>query len=109
VAARLKGGNALGAVHEDDDRGEQVGERQLARGEDRPAGHAELVVAGDALELATARDRVSLTAAATRANRGAVILRPAHLAERIVSGFLAHAENRLQGEGASLGGEEEML
>ena len=52
IAADLQRGNALGAVHEDDDGGEQIGEGHLARGKDRAAGDAELVLAGNALELA---------------------------------------------------------
>ena len=56
--------------------------RQLAAGEDRPAGDAELMVAGDALEAAARGDVVSLDTAAARANGLAFRLRPTQLAER---------------------------
>ena len=94
---------------EDRNRGEQVSERQLARGEDRPAGDAELVVTCNALELAAGRDVIGLDTAATRAHRLAFGIRPAHFAEQAVGGILAHTENRLEGEGASLCREEKVL
>jgi hypothetical protein len=47
---------------------EQVGEVQLAAGEDRAGRNAELVVASLALELAAGGDVVGTNAAATRAN-----------------------------------------
>lgn len=109
IAACLKRTNALRAIHEDDHGGQQIGEGQLARSEDRPAGDAELVIAVNALELAAGADAVGLGAAATRAHRLAVCLRPAHVTERAVSGILAQAENLSEAKGAGLCGEEKVL
>ena len=52
IAAQLERGNALRAIDEDRNGGEQIDERKLAAGEDRAAGDAKLVMAGNALELA---------------------------------------------------------
>src|SRR5690606_33905668 len=45
IAAELQGAEALNGVDEDADGSDQINERHLARGEDRPAGDAELAVA----------------------------------------------------------------
>ena len=74
-----------------------------------PLVDAELVMAGDALKLATRRDVIRLGAATTRAHGLAVRLRPAQLAERAIGGILAHAEHGLEAESASLGGEKKVL
>jgi len=62
IAAQLERRNPLGAVHEDYDGGQEIGEAHLARGEDRAASDAELVMASNALELAARRDVVRLDA-----------------------------------------------
>lgn len=109
VAAHLKRADTLCAVHENDDGSKQVGVGQLARSEDRAAGDAELVVAGDALKLAAGADVISFRAAATRTNRLAIGIGPAQIAEHTVSGILAHLEHFREGEGAGFGGEEKVL
>lgn len=101
--------DALGSVDEDADRGEQINEVHLAAGEDRTAGDAELVGASLALELAARGDLVGFVVRAARANRVAVRLEPAHLAERLVSSFLAGLVDRAQAEGAGRCGEKEVL
>src|SRR3546814_12297977 len=83
IAGKLERGNALRAVHENDDRGEQIGERQLAAREDRAARHTELVMAGNALEAAARGDVVGLGAIATRTHSLAIVLRPTHFAQRL--------------------------
>ena len=109
IAAKLESGNALGAIHEDRDCGEQIDERQLAAGEDRAAGNRELVMTGNALELAARGNVIGLDTAATRANRFAVRFGPAHRAERLIGAVFAHGENCLEAQGASLGREQKML
>ena len=66
-------------------------------------------MAGGALELAAGRNVVVVQGAAARANRLAVRLSPADLAERLVSCFLAALVDVFQGEGPGSGGEEEVL
>ena len=69
VAAELKGRNALGAVHEDCNRGQQVADRQLAAGEDRGRGDRELRFAALALVDRPGMVRVDRHAAVARAKR----------------------------------------
>lgn len=109
VARHLQGGDALRAVHEQADRRQEVNERHLARSEDRSRGDGELMQAFPAFEFAARGDLVGVQSAATRANRSAVRLGPAHFAKGLVSPFLASLVDGLEGEGASLCGEEEVL
>jgi hypothetical protein len=109
VPRHLQRADALRAVHEDADRRQKVNEGHLAGSEDRPAGYAELVQAFTAFELAARGDLVGVQAAATRADRSAVRLGPAHLAKGLVCPFLASLIDGFEGEGASLCGEKEVL
>lgn len=67
------------------------------------------MIAASALELAAGGDAVGLNAAAARADRLAIVVSPANLAERAVRFFLAALIDGLQGEGAGGGAEEEVL
>ncbi len=78
-------------------------EGHLARGEDRAAGDAELVIARLALELAACGNVVGFIMAAAGAHGLAVRLSPTHLAECPVSGFLASLVDRTQAEGSGAG------
>lgn len=109
IAAQLERGDTLGTVHEDHDSGQKVGEGQLPAGKDRAAGDAELVMTGNALELATGGNVVGLNAAATRANGLAFRLRPAEIAEGRMGFVFRHTENGLQAQSASGCGEEKVL
>lgn len=100
IAAQLQRGNALGTVHKDHDRGEQVGEGKLARGEDRAAGDAELMMASDALEAASARNVISLDTTTTRANCFAVRVGPTKAAERLISLVLTRLIDGLEAQRA---------
>jgi len=102
IAAQLQRGNALRAVHEDDDGGEKIDEAKLAAGEDRAAGDAELVMTGNAFELAAGSNVIGFDTAATRANCLAIGFRPTHIAERLVSAVLAHREHSFEAQRASL-------
>lgn len=81
----------------------------FARGKDCAAGDAELVVAANALELATGGNVVGLGAAATRAHGLAFRFGPTHLAEGLIGHIFAHAENLLEAQRSGGGGEEEVL
>ena len=109
VAADLQRRDALCAVHEDDDRGEQIRKAQLARGEDCTARHRKLVMTGNALEAPARRDVVGLDTATARAHGLAFRFGPTKLAEGLVSLVLAHLENSLEAESAGGGGKEEVL
>ena len=109
VARELQGRMALGAVHEDGD-GEKVGaDRQLAAGEDGPAGDAELVLAGLTLPKLAGGDEAMGEAAAARAHRLAARVAPADHAEGVVGFLGAHTRDLRQRERAGGGGEEEVL
>ena len=84
---KLAGRNALHRIHDNADRAKQIGEATFCVSEDGPARHRELVTAflGGALELAARRNLVVIQRAATRADRLAIRLMPAQLAERLVS------------------------
>lgn len=103
IARQMQGGNALRTVAEDHDGGQQIDERELAAGKNRAAGDAELVIAGNALELAARADRVGLDTATTRANGFAIGFRPAHFAKGLVSLVLSHREDSLEAQCASGG------
>ena len=110
IAAELHHADALGGVHDDADRGQQVHEVHLAAGEDRAAGDAELVVARLALELAAGGDVVGFVMQPQRGHTGLAIgFGPAHLAERLVSRFLARLVDRAKAEGAGRCGKKEVL
>ena len=93
----------------DHDCGQQIGEGHFARGKDGPAGDAELVVTGGALEFAAGYKIVTFRAAATRADCFALCFGPAHLAKGLISHIFAHAEHGLEAECAGGGGEEKVL
>lgn len=67
------------------------------------------MTAGLALELAAGGDRVRLAATAARADRLAVVFRPAQRAEFGVGRVFASAENIFELQGLGSGGEEKML
>src|SRR3546814_14674960 len=66
-------------------------------------------MAGNALEAAARGDVVGLGAIATRTHSLAIVLRPTHFAERLVSLVLAHLEHGLEAQCAGGGGEERVL
>lgn len=101
IAGELKHGNALDRVRQDDDGGKEVNEGHLATVEDRAARYGKLVAARLALELAARRDRVSLYAAAAGANRLAIGISPAKLAEGLIRLLIAALINRAKGKGPS--------
>ena len=72
----------LRCVHEQANRTEQVGEGELARGEDRARRDAELVVTGGAFEAAPRRQVIDIKAAAYWADRRSIGFRPAQPAIR---------------------------
>ena len=98
VAGKLHHGYALGGVHDDADRGQQVHKVHLAAGKDCAAGHAELVVTRLAFELAAGGDLIGFVITAARANRFALSLRPAHFAEHFVSSILTSLVNLTKAE-----------
>ena len=84
---------ALGAVDEDRDRKKIGDDRQLAAGEDGPAGDAELVSARLALPKLAGRDLIGDAAGALRANGFALGRGPADHAEGVVGLLVRHASN----------------
>jgi len=93
VTAQLQGGMPLGTVAEDGNRGEDVTQRQLTAGEDRPGGHGELGVAALALEDAACGVSVDGQAAAAGAVRLALGLCPADRLERLKRFRIGHAHH----------------
>ena len=81
IARELASRYAFHRVHENADRGDQIGERHFARGEDCPARYRVLVKAISALEFAARRDGVMVERATARAHRRAKGFRPADFAE----------------------------
>lgn len=111
IAAKLQGADALDGVHENHDRGHVVPDRQLVVGEQRARRGAEVAAARLA---AVARrgapgDIVANRAFAVRANRGAVRVGPAEIAEHGPGIRLRQPQNSLQANRSSGGGEEEVL
>jgi len=107
--SKRQGGIALGAVHEDGDGRQIVADRKLAAGEDRPAGDAELRLAGLALEQAASGVGVDRDATALRAEGLAFGRSPAdrlHGVERFV---VTHPHDLGQRQSAGGGGEKEVL
>lgn len=107
ITGKLDNGDALGSVHGDADRSQQVNEVHLARCKDGARRDRELTPASLALELAMGADGLGFAAAAVRANRHAI--GPAHFAELGVSSFLAIFLDGAQAQGASGGREKEVL
>ena len=104
VAAQLKGADPLGPVDEDRDCQKVVADRQLATGEDRPAGQAELVIAALALEDRAAGVLVAGHTAALRAEGLAIGRSPADGAEGLVRFLIGHPRDLCHAERAGLGG-----
>ena len=109
IAAHLKRTHAFDAVHKQADRGQQIGKVHLAAGEDGAGRDRKLMTTGSALKLAAGADVISLDTATARANSVATGFRPAHRAERAVCGFFASLIDVLEGQGAGLSREEEVL
>lgn len=101
IARHLQGGDALRAIHENADRGQDVREAHLARSEDRSACHAEMMLAALALVFAARLDEIRVQRAAARACRVTVRFSPAQLAKRLVSLVFAALIHRAQGQGPS--------
>lgn len=101
--------DALGTVHEDADRGQEVGEVHLPTGEDGSRRDRELVMARFALELAARGYVIGFQAAATRTNRLTVRLIPADRTKRLIGCVLATLVDVLEGQGAGLCRKKEML
>ena len=77
-----------------------------------PASDAKFVTASLALETQCAAgtaELIRLNPAAFRANRGAVRIGPAHLAERRLRIGIRHTEDGREAEGLGFGGKEEVL
>lgn len=80
---------ALGRIHDNSDRSQQVYKVHFARCEDGAGCNAELEVTRLALELAARGDLVRFVKTAARANRFAFCLRSAHFTEHFVGRFFA--------------------
>lgn len=109
IAGKLEGAIALGAVYEHGDCGEDVADGQLAAMENRARGDAELLAATLALVDLAGGEIVGIAAPAHRANRLAVRVGPADLAESGTCFRVRHAHDLDQREGLGGGREEEML
>lgn len=109
VAGHLEAGDALHGIGEDADRGQEVDERHLPGGENRPARDRKLMKASDALELAARGDAVALDASAARAHRLAVRGRPAERLERRISLLFSARIDRAKRKRPRLSREEEVL
>jgi hypothetical protein len=109
VAAELERADPLGRVHEDRDGHEVVADGELPAMEGGAGRDGELPAAGLALEQPAGAVPVAGDAAAGGADRLAAGLVPAQGAEGGDGLLLAHARDPRQGEGAGLGGEEEVL
>ncbi len=89
----LQSGDALDRVHEDGRGGEVVADRELAAGEDGPAGDAELVIARLTLPDAPGRVGVNRRALAARAERRAAIVGKADGRECLVCLVVAQTKD----------------
>jgi hypothetical protein len=95
VPAQLQGAMTLRAVDENRNRQKVVADRKLAAGENGPAGNAELVIAGFALEQLAGRVGIDGDAFAAGANRSAVSGGPTDQLEGLV-GFLVRQTGDLR-------------
>lgn len=100
---------ALGAVGEDRDGKQVVADRELAAGEDGPAGDAVLVATAGALKQFAGGDERMLEATAARAERLTFGCLPADQLERGPSFVIRQAGHLREGKGPGRFGEEEML
>ena len=89
IAAELHGRQALRGVYEQTDRAEQINEGELVRGEDRARGGAELIGARRAFEWAARLKIIGIEAAASRADRRTIRLRPAQSTKSPIGLLLA--------------------
>ena len=108
-AGELEGAVTLHAIDEDRDGQEIIANRELAAREDRPAGHAVLMVATLALEQRAGFEGIGGAATATRANRLAFGRGPTDLFEGVAGFVVGHAGDLREGKGASRCGEKEVL
>jgi hypothetical protein len=101
VAGQLNHAHALGGVHNQADRGQQIHKIHLARCKDRAGCNAKLVRTRLTLELAARGDLVRLIVVALWANSFTVSLRPAHFAEqtirRVFASFVDAAKAKCAG------------
>jgi hypothetical protein len=109
ITGKLHGRQALGRVHDQADRGQQVDAGQLARGEDRPRGDAELAMAGGAFAPTPRGEIVDIEAAASRTDRLAAGLRPPQGAGPAISSLLALGIDAPERQRACRSREEETL
>ena len=95
-ARELKRGQALSGIGDECDATEQVLKAKFVGREDRSGRHAELMMAGVTLKLASRPNPIGLIKTATRANRPPVRLRPPQMAETPISGLFPVIVDRLQ-------------
>lgn len=108
ITRQLQGRQALHGIAVDGNGGQVDLQRQLVAGEDRAGRDRERVVAVAAALLAAGLDEVVLgDAAAARADR--VVMAPTALLEHLESLIVVERKNLAQRQGASLGGEQEVL
>jgi len=96
ITAKLQNRDALDRVHENRGRGEVVADRQLAAGEDRPAGDAELVSALFAFPKTARGHGVDGCALATRAERLAAVIGKPDCLKASVCIVVRHPHDRAQ-------------
>jgi hypothetical protein len=109
VTAQLQCANALGAVDEDRNGGEQVADGELAISNNRPRRETELTAARFAILDLPAGVLVSLNAAAFGAIGLAIRNAPADSPERPVSLVIPQAHNLRRRQRPGLGRQEEVL
>ena len=109
VARKLQRANALRAIGEDRNSGENVPHFHFAAGENRAAGGAELRAAAFALEDAAALVAVDVHASALATDRLPAILGPPNGHEHSEGFSIREAHDIANTEGPGLGGEEEVL
>lgn len=109
VTAELQGGHAFDRVHEQADRGQIVPDRQLAAGEDGPAGDAELLPACGALPNAAGLEGVNLGAFASRAERRAAVVGKADRLKPGMRFVVRHPHDGAKAQRAGFCGKEEVL
>ena len=109
ITAELEGGDALNGVHEDGDCGAVFPDRQLAAGEDRPAGDTELVLARLALPNPTSCVGVNRRALAAGTERCAAVVRESNGFKAGVSVVVAHPHDGAEAQGPGFCREQKML